>query len=170
MRPSRINNAGVMEAGGRVIDFRSFDGAGASAVISQSRRRHYPPVRRSDTDVIRPGNDGIVNNWGTITTDPGFVGGGDLIDFQSDTGGKVNNYAGGWMEGSRHAVTGDNAVTVVNSGTMIGRNGSAVNIDNGGSEAEKGLHHQPRHDGRSLGGTVRLPMAMPSTSMVWCRS
>ena len=41
------------------------------------------------------------------------------------------------MEGSRHVVTGDNAVTVVNDGTMIGRNGSAVNIDNGGSEAEK---------------------------------
>jgi predicted extracellular nuclease/2',3'-cyclic-nucleotide 2'-phosphodiesterase (5'-nucleotidase family) len=131
-----INNAGVMEAGGRVIDFRSFDGAGASAVINNLAGgiiRQYG----SDTDVIRPGNDGIVNNWGTITTDPGFVGGGDLIDFQSDTGGKVNNYAGGWMEGSRHAVTGDNAVTVVNSGTMIGRNGSAVNIDNGGSEAEK---------------------------------
>ncbi len=83
-----------------------------------------------------------VNNWGTITTATGFVGGGDLIDFQSSTGGKVNNYAGGCMEGSRHAVTGDNAVTVVNDGTMIGRNGSAVNIDNGGPEAE-GVHHQP---------------------------
>jgi hypothetical protein len=91
----------------------------------------------TDTDVIRPGNDGVVNNWGTITTDPSFVAGGDLIDFQSDTGGKVNNYAGGVMEGSRHVVTGDNSVTVVNAGIMIGRNGSAVNIDNGGSEAEK---------------------------------
>jgi Ca2+-binding RTX toxin-like protein len=131
-----INNAGVMEAGGRVLDFRNFDGAGASAVINNLAGgiiRQYG----SDTDVIRPGNDGVVNNWGTITTDPSFVGGGDLIDFQSDTGGRVNNYAGGLMEGSRHVVTGDNAVTVVNAGTMIGRNGSAVNIDNGGTEAEK---------------------------------
>ncbi|ARQ03100.1 hypothetical protein CAK95_21020 [Pseudorhodoplanes sinuspersici] len=131
-----INNAGVMEANGRVMDFRNFDGNGASVVINNLAGgviRQYG----SNTDVIRPGNDGVVNNWGTITTDPGFVGGGDLIDFQSDTGGKVNNYAGGWMEGARHAVTGDNAVTVVNDGTMIGRNGSAVNIDNDGTEADK---------------------------------
>lgn len=131
-----LNNAGLIEAAGRVMDFRSFDGNGASAVINNLAggviRQHG-----SDTDVLRPGNDGIVNNWGTITTDAGFVGGGDLIDFQSDTGGKVNNKAGGYMEASRHVVTGDNAVTVVNDGAMIGRNGSAVNIDNGGSEAEK---------------------------------
>ncbi|MDA9530548.1 ExeM/NucH family extracellular endonuclease [Bradyrhizobium sp. CCBAU 25338] len=131
-----VNNAGVIEANGRVLDFRTFDNNGASAVINNLAggviRQHG-----SDTDVIRPGTDGIVNNWGTITTDPTFVGGGDLIDFQSDTGGKVNNYAGGWMEASRHAVTGDNAVTVINSGTMIGRNGSAVNLDTDGSLAQK---------------------------------
>ncbi|MGP9814671.1 ExeM/NucH family extracellular endonuclease, partial [Rhodopseudomonas sp. NSM] len=130
-----INNAGVIEAGGRVLDFRSFDGSGASAVVNNLAGgiiRQYG----TDTDVIRPGNDGTVNNWGTITTDASFVGGGDLIDFQSDTGGTVNNYAGGWMEASRHAVTGDNAVTVVNSGTMIGRNGSAVNLDTDGSVAQ----------------------------------
>ena len=96
----------MIEAGGRVIDFRSFDGSGASAVINNLAGgiiRQYG----SDTDVIRPGNDGIVNNCGTITTDASFAGGGDLIDFQSDTGGRVNNYAGGLIEGSRHAVTGD---------------------------------------------------------------
>ncbi|MHC2384712.1 Ca2+-binding RTX toxin-like protein [Bradyrhizobium liaoningense] len=131
-----VNNAGVIEANGRVLDFRTFDNNGASAVINNLAggviRQHG-----SDTDVIRPGTDGVVNNWGTITTDPTFVGGGDLIDFQSDTGGKVNNYAGGWLEASRHAVTGDNAVTVINSGTMIGRNGSAVNLDTDGSLAQK---------------------------------
>jgi Ca2+-binding RTX toxin-like protein len=146
-----INNSGLMEAGGRVMDFRSFDGNGASAVINNLAGgviRQYG----SDTDVIRPGNDGVINNWGTITTDPSFVGGGDLIDFQSDTGGKVNNKAGGYMEGSRHVVTGDNAVTVVNDGTMIGRNGSAVNIDNGGSEAEKVfITNRGTMEGRSAG-------------------
>jgi Ca2+-binding RTX toxin-like protein len=131
-----VNNAGLIEAGGRVIDFRSFDANGASAVINNlagGTIRQYG----SNTDIIRPGNNGTVNNWGTITTDPTFVGGGDLIDFQSDRGGVVNNYATGMMEGSRHAVTGDHAVTVLNEGTMIGRNGSAVNIDNDGSEADK---------------------------------
>ncbi|WP_041797936.1 ExeM/NucH family extracellular endonuclease [Rhodopseudomonas palustris] len=133
-----VNNAGVMEADGRVLDFRSFDGSGASAVINNLAGgiiRQYG----TNTDVIRPGNDGVVNNWGTITTDPSFVAGGDLIDFQSDTGGKVNNYAGGLMEGARHVVTGDNAVTVVNHGTMIGRNGSAVNLDTDGSLEQKAV-------------------------------
>ena len=62
-----INNEGMMEANGRVMDFRSFDGNGASVVINNLAGgiiRQYG----SDTDVLRPGNDGIVNNWGTITT------------------------------------------------------------------------------------------------------
>ncbi|PZR85050.1 MAG: hypothetical protein DI537_31610 [Stutzerimonas stutzeri] len=131
-----VNNAGMIEADGRVLDFRSFDGNGASATIN-NRAGGIIRQQGTDTDVIRPGQNGTVNNWGTITTGDGFVGGGDLIDFQSDTGGKVNNNAGGLLEGSRHAVTGDHAVTVVNDGTMIGRNGSAVNIDNDGSEADR---------------------------------
>lgn len=131
-----INNAGIMEASGRVIDFRDLADDGAKIVINNQAGGIIRQTE-DDTDVIRPGQNTTVNNWGSITTAEGFVGEGDLIDFQEGTGGKVNNYAGGWMEGSRHVVTGDNSVTVVNEGTMIGRNGSAVNIDNGGSEAEK---------------------------------
>lgn len=131
-----INNAGLMEASGRVIDFQTLASGGADVTINNLAGGTIRQTG-SDTDVIRPGQNTTVNNWGMITTAPGFVGGGDLIDFQSGTGGKVNNYAGGWMEASRHAVTGDNSVAVFNEGTMIGRNGSAVNIDNGGSEAEK---------------------------------
>lgn len=131
-----LNNAGLMEAGGRVIDFQTLVANGAGATINNLVGG---VIRQTgtDTDVIRPGQDTIVNNSGTITTAPGFAGGGDLIDYQSGTGGVVNNDATGFMEGSRHVVTGDNAVTVTNHGTMIGRNGSAVNIDNGGMEAER---------------------------------
>ncbi|MDO9299065.1 hypothetical protein [Bradyrhizobium sp.] len=131
-----INNAGMMESSGRVIDFQSLAAGGADIVINNLEGGTIRQTG-SNTDVIRPGQDTVVDNHGTITTAPGFAGGGDLIDYQSSTGGKVNNYATGWMEGARHAVTGDNAVTVYNAGTMIGRNGSAVNIDNGDSEAEK---------------------------------
>ncbi|WP_178130304.1 S-layer family protein [Reyranella sp. CPCC 100927] len=131
-----INNSGLMEASGRVIDFQTLASGGADVTINNLAGGTIRQTG-SDTDVIRPGQNTTVNNWGMITTAPGFAGGGDLIDFQSGTGGKVNNHAGGWMEASRHAVTGDNSVTVLNEGTMIGRNGSAVNIDNGGSEAEK---------------------------------
>jgi Ca2+-binding RTX toxin-like protein len=131
-----LNNAGVIEANGRVIDFRSFDTNGASGTINNLAGGIIRQTG-TNTDVIRPGQNGVVNNWGTITAEAGVVGGGDLIDFQNDTGGKVTNYAGGLLEGARHVVTGDHAVTVVNSGTMIGRNGSAVNIDNDGSEADR---------------------------------
>lgn len=146
-----VNNAGLIEADGRVLDFRSFDNNGASATINNLAGgviRQYG----NNTDVIRPGQNGVVNNAGTIAAEAGAVGGGDLIDFQSDTGGKVNNLAGGVLEGARHAVTGDHAVTVVNNGTMIGRNGSAVNIDNDGSEADRvNITNSGTMQGRSAG-------------------
>jgi Ca2+-binding RTX toxin-like protein len=146
-----INNAGLIEANGRVLDFRSFDANGASATINNLAGG---VIRQfgTNTDVIRPGLNGTVNNAGTITAQTGVVGGGDLIDFQSDTGGKVNNLAGGLLEGARHVVTGDRAVAVVNDGTMIGRNGSAVNIDNDGSEADRvSIINNGLMEGRSAG-------------------
>ena len=136
-----LNNAGLIESGaaGRVIDFRSFDASGGSATINNLAGGTIRNIGTSgdSADVIRAGQNGVVNNWGLITSATGLVAGGDAIDFQSDTGGKVNNYAGGVVEGSKHAVTGDKAVAVYNEGTMIGRNGSAVNIDNSGLEADR---------------------------------
>jgi hypothetical protein len=131
-----LNNAGLISAGGRAIDFQTLVANGANATINNLLGGTILQTT-TDTDVIRPGQDTVINNRGTITTAPGFAGGGDLIDYQDKTGGVVNNYATGIMEASRHAVTGDSPVAVYNEGTMIGRNGSAVNIDNGGTEAEK---------------------------------
>ncbi len=131
-----INNSGVIEADGRVIDFRDFDDNGAGATINNLAGgiiRQYG----ENTDIIRPGQNGTVNNWGIISAEAGAVAGGDAIDFQDDAGGKVNNHAGGLIEGAKHAVTGERGITIVNDGTMIGRNGSAVNIDSDGSEADR---------------------------------
>ncbi len=129
-----LNNAGVIESAvsGRVIDFRDFDANGGKAVINNLAGGIIRKIGGNDADVIRPGVNGTVNNWGTITVS---VAGVDAIDFQSDAGGKVNNHVGGLIEGTKHAITGDKGVTVVNDGTLIGRNGSAVNIDSDGSEA-----------------------------------
>jgi Ca2+-binding RTX toxin-like protein len=80
----------------------------------------------------------VVNNYGTIKHADGLVGGGDGVDLAADAG-TVNNFAGGWIEASRHAATGDGKIRVVNEGTMIGRNGSAVNMDNDGTEAERAI-------------------------------
>ncbi|HEV7256527.1 MAG TPA: hypothetical protein VGN82_01975 [Bosea sp. (in: a-proteobacteria)] len=146
-----VNNAGLIEANGRVLDFRDFDTNGASATINNLAGG---VIRQfgTNTDVIRPGQNGTVNNWGTIAAEAGAVGGGDLIDFQSDTGGKVNNRAGGLLDGARHAITGDHAVTVLNEGTIIGRNGSAVNIDNDGTEADRvNITNHGVMQGRSAG-------------------
>lgn len=131
-----INNAGLITADGRVIDFRDFDANGASATINNLAGgviRQYG----ENTDIIRPGQNGTVNNWGLIAAEAGAVAGGDAIDFQEDRGGKVNNHASGVIDGAKHAVTGKLGVIVINDGTMIGRNGSAVNIDSDGTEATR---------------------------------
>jgi len=148
-----LNNAGVIEADGRVVDFRKFDGAGAVGTINNLAGGEIRQVG-DNTDVLRPGINGTVNNWGTISAEAGAVGGGDLIDFQNDTGGTVNNYAGGLLEGARHAITGDHAVAIMNEGTVVGRNGSAVNIDNDGSEADRVfITNRGTLEGRSAGLT-----------------
>ncbi len=91
-------------------------------------------------DIIRAGANNEIDNAGKIiaAADPSpIVTGGDAVDFQSNAGGVVHNLAGGLIEGSHHAVTGDVAVTVINDAgaTLIGRNGSGVNIDNDASVA-----------------------------------
>jgi hypothetical protein len=140
-----LNNAGHIELGNR-IDLRDAkDGTVtvnnlAGGVITQNA---------VGADIMRPGLNSVVNNAGTIQHAAGLVGGGDGVDFQSDKG-TVNNYAGGLIEASRHAVTGDAPVRVVNDGTMIGRNGSAVNIDSDGTEAERVfVTNHGRMEGRS---------------------
>ncbi len=94
----------------------------------------------ANQDVIRGGTGTAIENAGTIRSrgdDGQNITGGDAIDYKKNGGGAVHNLAGGVIEGSHHAVTGKVGITVVNDegATMIGRNGSAVNIDNNASVA-----------------------------------
>jgi hypothetical protein len=132
-----LNNAGLIETQGR-LDFRHTAETGTVIVNNLAGGVITQTANGGGSDVMRPGENTVVNNWGSIVGEPGHLGGGDAIDYQSGPG-TVNNYAGGLIEGSRHAVTGDREVVVFNEAgaTMIGRNGSAVNIDNDGTEAEK---------------------------------
>jgi hypothetical protein len=122
-----IANSGTISAtgSGQAIDFNGVEDA-ASIVINNLATGL---IHAAAADAVRPGAGATVNNWGHIQAE----GGGDGIDFQNDGGGTVNNHAGGLIEGSKHGITGDEAVTVYNAlgGEIIGRNGSAVNIDNG---------------------------------------
>src|SRR5262249_25314254 len=58
--------------------------------------------------------------------------GNDGIDFQNNTGGGVNNFAGGLIDGARHGITGNNPITGDNAGTIIGHVGSGIKIDTAG--------------------------------------
>jgi Ca2+-binding RTX toxin-like protein len=82
----------------------------------------------------------VINNWGTIISQEGSAGGGEALKFDGRDN-SVHNYAGGLIEGSHHAVTGKRDFTIVNEGTMIGRNGSAVNFDTDADELVKITNH-----------------------------
>ncbi|WP_119462595.1 calcium-binding protein [Rhodospirillaceae bacterium SYSU D60014] len=132
-----LNNAGTVTGSGRVVDFHDAV-KGGTGVINNLAGGVIQQTGESGTDMIRPGEGTAVNNWGTIMMEPTSGSGGDAIDYQNNDGGVVNNYAGARIEAARHAVTGDKSVRVVNEvgATMIGRNGSAVNIDNDGTVEE----------------------------------
>ena len=113
---------------GQAIDLDNTSGSVTTTITN------YGTITTADADAIRPGINATVNNYGTITgnyaaSTDGSTDGSDGIDFQAQTGGIVNNYSGGSITGARHGITGDNGVTVVNSGTITGTRGSGINID-----------------------------------------
>jgi autotransporter passenger strand-loop-strand repeat protein len=131
-----INNAGVLGGsdGGYAVEMSENGGVVilnnlATGVITQSG---------PGADVLKNGTNGTLNNWGRIISpndeirdDGELIFGGDAWDL-GGPGDTIHNYAGGIIEGSRHAITGTSTATIINEagGTMIGRNGSAANFDN----------------------------------------
>lgn len=98
-------------------------------------------IEATAADAVRPGVNGVVNNWGTIQAIPvvevedslNVVSGSDGVDAQDRTGIQVNNW--GTISG-RHGITGEDGgdgftITVVNysGGVITGVNGSGINID-----------------------------------------
>jgi peptidase M10/serralysin-like protein len=94
---------------------------------------------RADKDIIRGAENMTFENFGVVDSyDDDYSGataiaGGDGVDFQGNAGGVVINHL--YLSGSRHAITGDEAITVFNEGTILGRGGAGINIDNDGSVA-----------------------------------
>lgn len=139
-----LNNHGLMT--GAPIDFQD-TGAGVATTINNFADGVISSGRASST-VMRVGMDAVVNNAGVIKVADDVLedgqpveSGGDAINFNQNTGGIVHNLTGGVIEGSRHGITGKRDLTVVNDagGLIVGRNGSAINIDNNGS-AEQTVH------------------------------
>lgn len=95
-------------------------------------------ISSNEADAIRPGNNSIITNFGTISANPANVAapsGSDGIDLRTQrTGISIDN--SGTISG-RHGIatdganTGPSSVTVTNNagGTIFALNGSGLNID-----------------------------------------
>jgi Ca2+-binding RTX toxin-like protein len=130
-----FNNAGLFTGAHKVIKAEG-SGEGYHVTINNLATGVIDSASE-DNKAIVVSHNVTINNAGKIVvpTDPPDSGrteeGGEAIEYTGH-GVTLHNLAGGWIEGSHHAYTGEDATTVTNDagGTMIGRNGSAVNIDN----------------------------------------
>lgn len=126
------------EGGAQAVDF--------SAITTGSNYLYNAAgalIEAYEADAVRPGVDGVIDNYGTIysynasaTPDDGSDG----IDAQTNSGVTITNGSTGVIEGARHGITGGNSdtstdgsytmsVTNAAGGVIEGDDGSGINID-----------------------------------------
>ena len=132
-----LNNYGSMisanasKGGSQAVDFNAI--ASGSNVVN-----NYATglLKALEADAVRPGVDGVVDNWGTILSVTTTGSSSDGIDGQANSGIVVNN--SGKVEGGRHGITGGAvdantaytmSVTNALGGVIQGDNGSGINLD-----------------------------------------
>jgi uncharacterized protein with beta-barrel porin domain len=130
-----VDNFGTIRSAiGQAIDF---DKANSTAGRITITNEATGIIKGDNADTIRPGANATVNNYGQITssfvasvaTPTGNASDNDAIDFQSNAGGVVNNFAGGAITGAKNGVTAKYAPSITNAGTITGLDGSGINID-----------------------------------------
>lgn len=124
-----ISSTGTGSNAGQALDLDDVNSSGVQTVITNAATG---VISAADADAIRPGANATINNYGQIVSHNASASssGNDAIDFQSvNTGGVVNNFAGGVIDGARHGITGDQPITVGNDGTIIGEAGAGINMD-----------------------------------------
>ena len=143
-----LNNYGQMTStnasagGAQVVDFNAIL-SGANVVNNFATGR----IQASDADAVRPGVNGVVNNFGTISATRTGNSSSDGIDAQSNSGVQITNGvisgssfdATARVSGARHGITGGNtsitvnggaySMGITNSGTILGNSGSGINMD-----------------------------------------
>ena len=137
-----LNNYGTMtslnasNAGSQAVDFNAIV-TGSNIVNNFSTGF----LLASEADAVRPGVNGVINNYGTIKATTTTGSSSDGIDAQTNTGVSVTNFGTGLIEGARHGITGGNVLIGVNSGAYTmnvtnnsggvikGDNGAGINID-----------------------------------------
>jgi autotransporter passenger strand-loop-strand repeat protein len=128
-----ISSTGVAGNAGQALDLDDIASANVHTLINNAASG---VIQAADADAIRGGTNATINNYGHIVSHNGSASstGNDAIDFQSvNTGGVVNNFAGGVIDGARHGITGDQPITVNNAGTITGEAGSGINMDTAGT-------------------------------------
>jgi len=133
-----IDNAGTIKStgtganNGQAIDFNDLTSPLGHVTITNQATGL---IQAADADAIRSGTNATINNYGQIVALNGTPTstGNDGIDFQGNTGGIVNNFAGGSITGARHGITGNEPITVNNEGTITGQSGAGINMDTAGT-------------------------------------
>jgi len=126
----RIENFGkISSEDGQGIDLDDIDSTTTKIEIINRGE-----ISADNADAIRPGEGGIVTNYGLIYAggEVGSEDSNDAVDLQGHSA-TVNNMAGATISGLRHGITTDVDVIVNNKGTIIGRNGSGVGSDGDGT-------------------------------------
>lgn len=134
-----LNNYGTMNSlnaskgGSQAVDFNAIT-TGANTVNNYASG----VLTATEADAVRPGVNGVVNNYGSIKSVTATGSSSDGIDAQTNTGIQVFNLATGLIEGGRHGITGGQAdastaftIAVSNAAgaTIQGDNGAGINID-----------------------------------------
>jgi hypothetical protein len=128
-------NSGMIQvsAGGQAIDW-----AAIATKSNQLTNQATGTITTVGEDAVRPGKNGVVNNFGTISATPtvsaGAASGSDGIDVRTLTGIQITN--SGTISG-RHGIAtdgtnaGPSTITVTNNagGVISAVNGSGLNID-----------------------------------------
>lgn len=127
----RMISLNASAAGNQVVDFNAI--ASGSNVVN-----NYAGglMKSYEADAVRPGVNGVVNNWGTIQSVTTTGSSSDGIDGQANSGIQVLN--AGLVQGARHGITGgqdtallSHTMSITNNlgGIIQGDNGSGLNLD-----------------------------------------
>jgi hypothetical protein len=139
-----LHNYGTMSSlnasggGAQAVDFSAIT-TGANTVNNYATGL----LKAIDADAVRPGVNGVVNNWGSIlAVSSTLSNSSDGIDLQSNSGAQITNYGTGTINGARHGITGEASSASVTfaagvnnlaGGNIYGSNGSGLNFDGFGS-------------------------------------
>jgi hypothetical protein len=140
------NNSGILLNNYGTIDSLNASKGGAQAVdlaaitTASNVVNNFATgiIRARDADALRPGANGVVNNFGTIVSTVTTDTGSDGVDVQQGSGVTINNFGTGTITGARHGITGGPSTDAVaflttitnDSGGLIqGSNGSGINLD-----------------------------------------